>query len=308
MFCRDLQGLLAGLAAVKFESMVATIEFIENVIQTYQVAAWANATTGARAGNLIELKKEWADEVMVTADLHGNRPHFNKIRKTADLANHPKRHLIIQEVCHGGPSYPNTGGCMSHMMLEDVAKLKTQFPERVHFLMSNHELAELIDFPIVKNSKMLNLMFRFGLQEAYGAAADMIRDAYEPFLRTLPLAVRVEEGIWISHTIPESCDRRSFDDRLMDRELTVQDYAQGMPAFEFVWGRDFREENANAFAAKVEANVLIHGHEPCPDGYSVPNSRQVIIDSHADKACYIMLPVGKRLSQDDVVKRIKKLV
>lgn len=303
----DLQGLLAGLAAVKFGSMVATIEFIEKVIDTYTAAANANANTEARAGNLVELKKEWADEVMVTADLHGNRQHFNKIRKIADLANHPKRHLIIQEVCHGGPSYANTGGCMSHMMLEDVARLKVQFPDQVHFLMSNHELAELIDFPIVKNGKMLNLMFRFGLQEAYGPAADKVRDAYLPFIRTLPLAVRVEEGIWISHTIPENCDRRRFDDRLMDRELRVEDYAQGMPAFDFVWGRDFREENAVAFAASVEVNVLIHGHEPCPEGYSVPNSRQVIIDSHANNARYIMLPVGKRLSQDDVVKRIKKL-
>ncbi|MEE2707045.1 MAG: metallophosphoesterase [Planctomycetota bacterium] len=287
--------------------MVATIEFIENVIATFEQATAANARTDSREGNLIELKKDWADDVMISADLHGNRPNFNKIRNIADLKNHPKRHLIIQEVCHGGPVYPNTGGCMSHMMLEDVARLKVQFPDQVHFLLSNHELAELTDYPILKNQKMLNLLFRFGMQEMYGSAADNVRQAMLPFIRTLPLAVRVEHGIWISHTIPERCDQRGFDEKLLDVELGPNDVGEGTPVFEFVWGRDFRQENADAFAKKVEANVMIHGHEPCPQGFDTPNSRQIIIDSHAENARYIILPVGERLSQDDVVQRIKKL-
>ena len=287
--------------------MVATIEYIEKVIETYEKAVKANVNTEYREGNLIELKSDWADDVMVTADLHGHRPNFNAIRRIADLKNHPRRHLVIQEVCHGGPTYPTSGGCMSHMMLEDVAKLKVEFPDQVHFLMSNHEMAELTDYPIVKNQKMLNLMFRFGMQEMYGPATDKVRDAYLPFLRTLPLAVRVEHGIWISHTIPEEVDRKGFNVSLLDEELTENDLGEGTPAFEFVWGRDFRQANADAFAAKVEAEVMIHGHEPCPEGYSTPNSRQVIIDSHADNACYLLLPVGKHLTQEDVVKGIQRL-
>ena len=156
--------------------MAASIDYIEQVIRTYEQAAAANRATPGRQGSLIELTADLGDEVMITADLHGHRPNFNAIRRIADLANHPGRHLVMQEVCHGGPSYPGTGGCMSHMMLEDVARLKAEFPERVHFLMSNHELAELTDYPIVKNSKMLNLMFRFGMQEMYGPALDRVRD------------------------------------------------------------------------------------------------------------------------------------
>jgi hypothetical protein len=287
--------------------MVATIEYIEKVIETYNKAVEANANTEFREGNIIELKSAWADEVMVTADLHGDRPNFNAIRRIADLANHPRRHLVLQEVCHGGPTYPTNGGCMSHMMLEDVAKLKVQFPQQVHFLLSNHELAEVMDFPIVKNQKMLNLLFRFGMQEMYGPAMDKVREAFIPFVRTLPLAVRVEGGVWISHTLPENVDRAGMDMALFDRELVRDDLLEGSPAYSFVWGRDFRQQNADAFAAKVLSKVLIHGHEPCPEGFETPNSRQIILDSNGENGSYIILPVGKELTQEEIVARVKRL-
>ena len=58
---------------------------------------------------------------------------------------------------------------------------------------------------------------------------------------------------------------------------------------------------------KSRAEVLINGHEPCTDGYSTPNSRQVIIDCCNDKACYVILPTDRSWTQADVVERIAKL-
>src|SRR6185369_6088628 len=76
-----------------------------------------------------------------------------------------------KEVCHGVPEYPGeTGGCMSHLLLEDCIRLKSEYPERFHFLLSNHELAELGDFPICKSRRMLNVVFRCGINELYGSA------------------------------------------------------------------------------------------------------------------------------------------
>jgi len=287
--------------------MVASIDYIEQVISAYEAAAAANLATPGREGSLIELTAELADDVMITADLHGHRPNFNAIRRIADLTNHPRRHLVMQEVCHGGPTYPGSGGCMSHMMLEDVARLKVAFPERVHFLMSNHELAELTDYPIVKNQKMLNLMFRFGMQEMYGPAVDRVREAMVKFLRTAPLAIRIAPRTWVSHSLPERVDQRSFDATLFERELDDEDLAEGSPVFSLVWGRDYRQQNADAFAKLVQADVMIHGHEPCADGFFAPNTRQVIIDCHGERACYMILPVGRELTQQDVVERVQRL-
>ena len=140
--------------------MVASIEFIEKIIEYYNEAARLNLDSDCRVGSIVEIKADAVDEVMITGDLHGNRHNFNAIRRIADLRNHARRHLILQEVCHGGPTYPANGGCMSHTLLEDVAKLITEFPGRVHFLLGNHEWAELTDYPIQKNGQMLNLMFR----------------------------------------------------------------------------------------------------------------------------------------------------
>jgi hypothetical protein len=287
--------------------MVASIEYIEKIIDTFGKAAEANRRTPGRQAGVVVLTAELADEVMVTGDLHGHRRNFNLIRRRADLAGHPRRHLILQEVCHGGPTYPQNGGCMSHTMLEDVAKLKTQFPNQVHFLMGNHELSEMTEYPIQKNKQMLNLMFRLGLQQAYGPATEKMREAYRPFLQSGPLAVRLPQGIFISHSIPEHVDERGFDKTLFTRELDPQEYYGRAGIFDLVWGRDYRQENAQAFAELVDATVLINGHEPSIEGFSVPNPTQIILDCCSDTGCYVMLPTQGELTHADIVERIQEL-
>jgi hypothetical protein len=288
--------------------MPASPELTAEVIALCARAAQANQECSARRGNVIHLTPEIAADVMIVADLHGNRLNFEKLLGIADLADNPRRHLVMQEVCHGGPEYPGEGGgCMSHLLLEDCIRLKAEFPERFHFLLSNHELAELGDFPICKSRKMLNLLFRTGINEMYGAAGGTVRDAYLQFLASCPLAVRLAGGIFISHSLPDRCDREPFDLSIFERPLSCADYKSGSPAFKLVWGRDFRAANAEAFAKQVGAEVLIHGHEPCEDGFSAPNSRQVILDGCCSHAAYLILPVGPKLTQADVVARITAL-
>lgn len=285
--------------------MSASPDIIDRVIATYRQAMELNYATPARQGNLVVLDHDAADEAMITADLHGNRINFNKLLRLADLENNPRRHLIMQEVCHGGPTYPS-GGCMSHIMLEDVARLKTEFPLQFHFLLSNHELAELTDFPITKRGRVLNLLFRCGLQEMYGCAAERVRDAMLGFLRSLPLAVRCGQT-FICHSLPERVDEWGFDMAVFDRRFCDEDLAIDGAAFRLVWGRDFRPANAEAFARLVQTELLIHGHEPCPTGFSTPNPRQVILDCATDRACFLTLRPGEKLTQKDLVGRIQRL-
>lgn len=288
--------------------MVATVDYIEKIITTFDEATAANWRTAGREGStIVPLDADWGDEVMVTGDLHGNRRNLNLIRRIADLDKHPKRHLVLQEVCHGGPTYPANGGCMSHTMLEDVAKMKVQYGDRVHFLLGNHELSEITDYPIQKNKQMLNLMFRLGLQQMYGSAADKIRDAFVPFIQSCPLAMRLPGGIFICHSIPEKVDTYRFDRSIFTRQLDPGElYGRGA-VFDLVWGRDYRQENADAFARAVQAELLINGHEPCPEGFATPNTRQIILDCCCDKACYAILPVNQKASQEEIVKRIQRL-
>lgn len=270
-------------------------------------AAGVNRGCAARKGNVVELSPEHGDDVMVVADLHGNRLNLKRLLAVADLAGNPRRHLVMQEVCHGGPEYPGDGGCMSHLMLEDMAQLTCEFPGRFHFLLSNHELAELGDFPICKSRKMLNLLFRTGITEMYGDEGERVRDAYMQFIASCPIAIRVASNIFISHSLPEKCDRDGFDAAVFTRQLTSADWKNGSGVFRLVWGRDFRSANAEAFAKIVGAELLVHGHEPCSSGFSIPNSRQVILDGSGPNACYLLLPIGEKLTQPQLIDRIHKL-
>ena len=287
--------------------MVASIQYTEKVIAAFGQAAEANLKTPGLEGNVVVITPELADEVMITGDLHGHRRNFNLIRKTAALDEHPRRHLILQEVCHGGGAYPQNGGCMSHAVLEDVSRLKAEYPDRVHFILGNHELAELVDYPIQKNKQMLNLLFRLGLQQMYGPAADNVREAMLPFWRSCPLAVRLPGGVFVSHSVPENVDIRPFDTTVFSRRLEEAEFFERTGVFQLVWGRDYRAENARAFAEMVDAKVLINGHEPCPDGFNAPNDVQIIIDCCSDNACYVILSTDQQWSHPEIVERIRKL-
>ncbi len=287
--------------------MVASPEYIENTITLFREAADANLATPGRVGNVIDIGPQSGDDVMLTGDLHGHRRNFNLIRRIAALETLPRRHLVMQEACHGGPTYPQNGGCMSHAILEDIARLKVRYPDRVHFLLGNHELAELTDYPIQKNRQMLNVLFRMGLEQMYGAEAERVREALLEFLRTCPLAVRITGGVFVCHSIPEGLDERPFDQTIFSRPLDPLEFYERGEIFQLVWGRDHRAENARAFAELMQARVLIHGHEPCPEGFAVPNPHQVILDCCGDRACYVVLSTDREWTQAEVVQRIQRL-
>ena len=240
---------------------------------------------------MVVLSAELGNEVMITGDLHGNRDNFALIVRIAALDQNPRRHLVLQEVCHGGPTYPESGGCMSHALLENVAALKWQYHDRVHLLLGNHELAELVDYPIQKNRRVLNLAFRIGLQQTYGLSTERIRESFCRFLKSCPLAIRLPGGVFVSHTIPEAVDTRGFDISLLHRELRNEDYQGHSALFDLLWGRDYRPENARAFAALVHARVLIQGHDPCRNGHKAPNNVQLILDCCSSPANYVLLPL-----------------
>lgn len=196
---------------------------------------------------------------------------------------------------------------MSHTMLEDVAKLIVQHPGRVHFILGNHELSEMTDYPIQKNKQMLNLLFRMGMQEIYGPAADKVREAFTRFLQSCPLAVRLPGGVFVSHSIPERCDKTRFDRSIFTREIDPVEFFERTAVFDLVWGRDYRQENADAFAQMVGAQVLINGHEPCVEGFAAPNRTQVILDCCSDKATYVILATDREWAHADVIERVRKL-
>ena len=154
---------------------------------------------------------------------------------------------------------------------------------------------------------MLNTLLRMGMQQAYGPAAEKVREAMLRFFRSCPLGISLPGGILICHSIPDQLDTRKFDKSVFYRDLNPMEFYEHGDIFRLLWGRDHRPENARAFAELMGARVLLCGHDPCPEGYSVPNIYQIILDCCGEKACYVILPVGEELRQQEIVGRIQRL-
>ena len=167
-------------------------------------------TTPGRSGHLVRLQN--CTQVLVAGDLHGHVRNFQVILKAADLANHPTRHLVIQEVVHSAFVYPN-GGDKSHQLLDLFAALKCQYPTRVHLLPGNHELAQWTNRSIGKGNESQNEAFRQGVTTAYGEAASEIYALYMEMLKALPIALRTPNDVFISHSLTPSRNMGTFDAR-----------------------------------------------------------------------------------------------
>src|SRR5262249_46798885 len=136
----------------------------DKLLHTVKRATDAFRDTPGRKGRVVTLQN--ADEVFSTGDLHGNLANFQAFMKRADLANYPRRHLVLQEVVHGPNRYPDNGGDKSHQLLDLVAALKSQFTRQVHYLPGNHEFGQLTGRAILKGDDNLNESFERGVATA----------------------------------------------------------------------------------------------------------------------------------------------
>src|SRR5207248_5518779 len=69
--------------------------------------------------------------------------------RAADLPNNPQRHIILHELIHGD-HYDAAGVEDSWTSLLKAATLKCDFPGQVHFLLANHDLAQIHGEGIMK--------------------------------------------------------------------------------------------------------------------------------------------------------------
>jgi hypothetical protein len=268
-------------------------------------AAQAFRDTPGRCGHVIRLVD--ATEVLAAGDLHGNLGNFRLLLKAANLTQHPGRHLVLQEVIHGDFAYAE-GGDKSHQLLDLVAALKVQHPRQVHFLLGNHELAQMTNRLVAKGDADLNHLFRQGVQTAYGARAEEVYDHYLRMLAEVPLAVRTGNRVFLSHSLPSGSRLEAFDPAVLDQDrLPETDLLSGGSAHALVWGRDTSLANVTTFLNKVDADLLITGHIPCDAGFATPNPRQVILDSLGYPAAYCLFPTDRPLGHTELAACIKVL-
>jgi hypothetical protein len=263
-------------------------------------------STPGRQGGVITL--DTADDVMVVGDLHGNTPAFRKVLDVAALASHPTRHLVLQELIHGHRHYPDDAGDKSHQLVDLISALKCQYPDRVHLILGNHELSELTGRVIGKNGMLLNEQFRRGIKTAYGVQSDAVYDAYRELFAALPLAVRTPNRVFLCHTIPDPSHLDTLDLALLAADTwPPESLKRGGTIYALTWGRNTEPETIDRFAAMVDADWFVTGHQPCEEGFRQANHRQIIIDGTAQDPTYCLFPARDPVTIERLVACVKVL-
>ena len=274
----------------------------DRMLNTLRRAIDLVRATPGRSGHLVRLTN--CAEVLVAGDLHGHVPNFQAVFKAADLAAHPARHLVLQEVVHGQFRYPS-GGDKSHQLVDLFAALKCQFPDRVHLLPGNHEMAQWTGRPVGKADEPLNELFRQGVNDAYGAAGGEVYRAYCDLFKALPLALRTPNRVFVSHSLIPGRNLETFDPQRLEYErYEDREFVPGGTAYGLLWGRDTSEPTAAAFLRKVDADLLVTGHIPTDTGYIVPNPRQLIVDCSQTPAAYVLFAADRPITHDELVKGV----
>ncbi len=229
--------------------------------------------------------------------------------KRAALAANPRRHLVVQELVHDPRADPDgDAGDLSHRLVDLVCALMCQFPGRVHYLPGNHEISELTDRSIGKNGIPLNDLFRKGIETSYGDMAEPIRVAYLGLFRSLPLAIRTQNRVFLCHTLPEEQQLDTFDPSILgEADWPAPSLLRGGSVYAMTWGRDTSIETADRFAKIVDADLFVCGHQPCDEGFLRANDRLLILDGTDPLPVLLAFPARGPITMDDLVAGISPI-
>ena len=239
----------------------------EAAIETFEQAASLNAEDHYRDGCILRLPAY--GQVVMTGDLHGHRKNFEKLQKYAMLDRVRARHVVLHEIIHAEPA--SLGDLdHSHEVLLAAARYKCDFPEQVHFLQSNHELSQLTDYMIAKNGRSVIQDFNHAIMTAYGARqSGKVLAAINEFIASFPVAIRTENRIWLSHSLPNVHNMDEFDPAVFTHNLSRQELAENRTIFHLVWGRRHTKAHIDALADLLDVDVFITGHQPQETGYKL---------------------------------------
>ncbi|MEE8168994.1 MAG: hypothetical protein V3T70_00465, partial [Phycisphaerae bacterium] len=121
----------------------------EVALETLSEAARLNREDALRDGSLLRFPDY--GQLVMTGDLHGHVGNFAKLQRYAALDRTPVRHVVLHEMIHEDcwPGQPDR----SFYLLLEAARYKCDYPDQVHFLQSNHELAQLVGQRIGKGGR-----------------------------------------------------------------------------------------------------------------------------------------------------------
>ena len=245
-------------------------------------------------------------DLIVAGDLHNHQRNFQRVRTVAALDKHPDRHVILQEIVHGGVLGADGGDHSLDLLLEAI-KWADEYPGQVHFLMANHDLAQVYGHPIMKDGYDLTDRFTRYFKIRAGTNFAAANQAFRGFILTMPLAAVTFAGILLAHSLPGPRDMATFDSTILRRQITEADFARTGSAYQLIWGRGQTPAVLAALAKAWWCEVFICGHQAQDAGWGRIGERMLILDSCHNHGVYLRMDLAKPYTMDELIAAIKPL-
>lgn len=273
------------------------------VCHLFDQAAEASLDSAVRDGGIALLPPVGC--VIMTGDLHDNGLNFRRILKLAKLHKLTENHLVLHEIIHG--SHFVNGADMSIRTLIQVAALKLEFPNRVHLMHANHELAQLGGEGILKDGVSIVEAFDDGVDFMFGTDADFVREAMKRFIRSFLVAVKTPNGCLLSHSIPSQRHIDGFDLSVLERVPTEKDLSSQGDVYKMVWGRYQNDEVMDYLKKEWGVRHFITGHQPAEMGYEIQGKSMIILASDHNHGVALPINLSKVYEFNELIDAIVPL-
>ena len=255
------------------------------------------------SGKLVELPRK--GKALIFTDIHGNLTDFKRFIHIWDEFDNKDNHLIFTGDFIHAMGMEND---KSIEILEYIKFLCENF-SNIHVLLGNHEWATISQKPVFKAG--INQTFNFDtlLLKKFGEKRYLEKmDEYIEFFKKLPIAVRTDNKIFISHAGPPT-NVNSLDEI---KNITDDGFNSDNPQlFQMLWNRqdNFSEDDLKSFLDTVNCNMMIVGHTPV-DGIKLLYKKLLIVSSSYGKGkkAYVELDLEKDIKRSkDLLKMVRHL-
>ena len=182
-----------------------------------------------------------------------------------------------------------------------------RFPGQIHFLLANHDLAQVRRIAVMKDGYDLTERFDRHFALTYGKEAPEVINAFRDFVYALPLAAITVTGIFLSHSLPAARDLPTFDATILRRPLAEADYLRNGSVYQLIWGRHQTPDVVTKLAKAWWADVFICGHQQQDNGYRVIGDKMLIIDSCHNHGVLLPADLARPCTVHDLVNNLVPL-
>jgi hypothetical protein len=201
---------------------------------------------------------------------------------------------VLHEVIHSDRLV--SGMDLSYRALTKVAALKAAYPERVHTLLANHELAQFHEAAILKDGIKPVDAFKKGVEFVFGSDCDEVEKAIKEFIRSMPIALRCHgprSDFLVCHSLPGVTNMSRFDPSILTRELTDEDYRTRSGSVHLlVWGRGYDAESIEDLVERWGVSMFILGHEHAENGVRFVPPCAVVLNSDHEHGVYVPIDLS----------------